>query len=401
MKRLSLIIILMLISCAKDEGASICIYEHILETNEPLNVLENSAFLSGSVNVISENCPIPSGTIQGFVYATNTQPNINDNLVISSGTQVNATLSGLSPNTTYYVRSFISSSIGEYYGNEISFTTEPYVSNIDYGLNEYVVEFQGIQREYIIYVPESYLPENPLPLVFVMHGFGGSNSGMISRGFNEIADEEDFIVVYPQGSDFLNLIPHWNVGGFTSGSTTNDVAFIDFLLTSISQIYTINSNRIFSTGMSNGGFMSFLLACQLSNKFAAIASVTGSMTTQTLNECNPVREVPILQIHGTNDTTVPYEGVLQWNTSIQDVLNYWVDNNQCSDEPEIYSLQDIDLNNNITVNEITYENGNNGSVVKHYKVIGGGHNWFQNDDIKSSELIWDFFSMYDLDGLIN
>jgi hypothetical protein len=125
MKRLSLIIILILISCAKDEGASICIYEHFLETNEPLNILENSAFLSGSVNVISENCPIPSGAIQGFVYSTNTQPNINDNLVISSGTQVNATLSGLSPNTTYYVRSFISSSIGEYYGNEISFTTEP------------------------------------------------------------------------------------------------------------------------------------------------------------------------------------------------------------------------------------------------------------------------------------
>ena len=101
---------------------------------------------------------------------------------------------------------------------------------------------------------------------------------MNSAGFNQIADEENFIVVYPQGSLILNLLAHWNVGGFTQISNTDDVAFVDYLISSLSEIYNINLDRVYATGMSNGGFMSFLLACQLSNKITAIASVTGSMT---------------------------------------------------------------------------------------------------------------------------
>jgi polyhydroxybutyrate depolymerase len=166
-------------------------------------------------------------------------------------------------------------------------------------------------------------------------------------------------------------------------------------------MYNINLDRIYATGMSNGGFMSFLLACQLSNKIAAIASVTGSMTTQTLNECDAQREVPILQIHGTNDPVVPYNGIQQWNTPIDDVLDYWVINNQCSPNPIVTDLEDINNGNGITVQEIIYNNGLNGSVVKHFKVNGGTHVWFQNEDIDSSALIWEFFSNYDINGLIN
>ena len=402
MKRILFFAILITLSCSKDEGYVSCIYQYTLETEEATNISDTSAIISGRVIVTSDNCTVSPSAQKGFVYSTNSQPNINDNLVTSTEEQFNVTLTNLNPSTTYYVRAFIASSNGEDYGNEISFTTLPPSSTINYGINEFEVIFDEIPREYIVYIPENYNHSIPTPILFAFHGFGGSNNFIMnSAGFNEIADEENFIVVYPQGSLILNLFAHWNVGGFTQISNTDDVAFVDYLISSLSQMYNINLDRVYATGMSNGGFMSFLLACQLSNKIAAIASVTGSMTTQTLNECDPQREVPILQIHGTNDPIVPYNGILEWNTPIDNVLDYWVLNNQCSPNPEVNDLVDINNDNGFTVQEIIYNNGLNGSMVKHFKVNGGTHVWFQDEDINSSSLIWEFFSNYDMNGLIN
>lgn len=402
MKRILFFAILITLSCSKDEGYVSCIYQYTLETEEATNISDTSAIISGRVIVTSDNCTVSPSAQKGFVYSINSQPNINDNLVTSTEEQFNVTLTNLNPSTTYYVRAFIASSNGEYYGNEISFTTLPPSSTINYGINEFEVIFDEIPREYTVYIPENYNHSIPTPILFAFHGFGGSNNFIMnSAGFNEIADEENFIVVYPQGSLILNLFAHWNVGGFTQISNTDDVAFVDYLISSLSQIYNINLDRVYATGMSNGGFMSFLLACQLSNKIAAIASVTGSMTTQTLNECDPQREVPILQIHGTNDPIVPYNGIQEWNTPIDNVLDYWVLNNQCSPNPEVNDLEDINNDNGFTVQEIIYNNGLNGSMVKHFKVNGGTHVWFQDEDINSSSLIWEFFSNYDMNGLIN
>ena len=402
MKRILFFAILITLSCSKDEGYVSCIYQYTLETEEAMNISDTSAIISGRVIVTSDNCTVSPSAQKGFVYSINSQPNINDNLVTSTEEQFNVTLTNLNPSTTYYVRAFIASSNGEYYGNEISFTTLPPSSTINYGINEFEVIFDEIPREYTVYIPENYNHSIPTPILFAFHGFGGSNNFIMnSAGFNEIADEENFIVVYPQGSLILNLFAHWNVGGFTQISNTDDVAFVDYLISSLSQIYNINLDRVYATGMSNGGFMSFLLACQLSNKIAAIASVTGSMTTQTLNECDPQREVPILQIHGTNDPIVPYNGIQEWNTPIDNVLDYWVLNNQCSPNPEVNDLEDINNDNGFTVQEIIYNNGLNGSMVKHFKVNGGTHVWFQDEDINSSSLIWEFFSNYDMNGLIN
>ena len=402
MKRILFFAILITLSCSKDEGYVSCIYQYTLETEEATNISDTSAIISGRVIVTSDNCTVSPSAQKGFVYSTNSQPNINDNLVTSTEEQFNVTLTNLNPSTTYYVRAFIASSNGEYYGNEISFTTLPPSSTINYGINEFEVIFDEIPREYTVYIPENYNHSIPTPILFAFHGFGGSNNFIMnSAGFNEIADEENFIVVYPQGSLILNLFAHWNVGGFTQISNTDDVAFVDYLILSLSEMYNINLDRVYATGMSNGGFMSFLLACQLSNKIAAIASVTGSMTTQTLNECDPQREVPILQIHGTNDPIVPYNGIQEWNTPIDNVLDYWVLNNQCSPNPEVNDLEDINNDNGFTVQEIIYNNGLNGSMVKHFKVNGGTHVWFQDEDINSSSLIWEFFSNYDMNGLIN
>ena len=118
-----LIFLFSAMSCGSDKGAAICVYEHILSTNEALNITNSSADLIGSVVVTSENCSVPGGTQKGFVYGTSSIPDINDATASSDGTQISATINGLSPETTYYVRSFISSPLGEYYGNEISFIT--------------------------------------------------------------------------------------------------------------------------------------------------------------------------------------------------------------------------------------------------------------------------------------
>jgi hypothetical protein len=109
--------------CTTDEGATLCIVEHNLETNAAENVTANSARLSGSIGIVSENFEIPLGAQQGFVYATSSMPNIDDNLITVNAGDISASLNGLNPETTYYVRTFIANSIGEYYGNEINFTT--------------------------------------------------------------------------------------------------------------------------------------------------------------------------------------------------------------------------------------------------------------------------------------
>ena len=169
----------------------------------------------------------------------------------------------------------------------------------------------------------------------------------------------------------------------------------------ISQEYNLNQNKIYATGMSNGGFFSFLLACQLSQKIAAVASVTGSMTNETYQNCDPSKEVPILQIHGTNDPIVIYNGNSSIGSiGIEPVLSYWKLNNYCGD-PTISELNDSNPNDNFYVHRVLFDNGVNGSTVDHYKVYGGEHFWFMEDDINSSELIWQFFSQYDLNGYIN
>ena len=158
--------------------------------------------------------------------------------------------------------------------------------------------------------------------------------------------------------------------------------------------------------MSNGGFMSFHLACQLSNRIAAVASVAGSMTPSSFNSCNPLHPTPVMQIHGTLDLTVPYDGS-SWTKSIEDVTEYWFNFNNCITNPNINDIPNTNLIDQSTVKHYVYNSGDNGSTVEHFKVIGGGHTWpgfgaavaGTNYDIEASIEIWRFFSQYDLNTL--
>ena len=270
------------------------------------------------------------------------------------------------------------------------------------------ITHDGIQRDYILYIPELYDGSSAVPLVLNFHGYGSNaNEQMFYGDFRDIADTEGFLLVHPEGTTFIGN-QFWNVGFPGISSTIDDVGFTEALIDELATLYTINLDRVYATGMSNGGFMSFLLACQLSEKIAAVASVTGSMTQDTFNDCNAQLPTPVLQIHGTEDDVVLYNG----NTlsiPIADVISYWVDYNNCETTPSTTTLPDLDVSDGSTVEHSVYENSDNGITTEHMKVIGGGHTWpgsvlntaGTNQDIDASMEIWLFFSRYDINGSLS
>ena len=189
---------------------------------------------------------------------------------------------------------------------------------------------KGLDRYYYIQLahPEA---EGSSSVLFNLHGYGSNAlEQMYYTNFNNLANtkENNFILIHPQGAPLNTVLTssssHWNSGGWTIGSTVDDVDFIDTIIKLVSQKYNLNQDRIYSTGMSNGGFMSYHLACNLSSKIAAVASVTGSMSKETYEDCNPDHPTSILQVHGTIDATVPFEGnSALWMRGINDVMNYW------------------------------------------------------------------------------
>ena len=267
------------------------------------------------------------------------------------------------------------------------------------------ITHDGIQRNYILYIPELYDGSSDVPLVLNFHGFGSNaNQQMFYGDFRDIADTEGFLLVHPEGTTFIGN-QFWNVGFPGISSTIDDVGFTEALIDELATLYTIDLDRVYATGMSNGGFMSFLLACQLSEKIAAVASVTGSVTQDTFDDCNAQHPIPVLQIHGTDDGVVLYNGN-NLSIPIADVISYWVDYNNCETTPTTTTLPDVDVSDGSTVEHSVYEDGDNGITTEHMKVIGGGHTWpgsvintaGTNQDIDASMEIWLFFSRYDING---
>ena len=259
----------------------------------------------------------------------------------------------------------------------------------------------GLERDYTLYIPASYSAGNEAPLLFNFHGYT-SNAWQQAfySNFNTVADDEGFIIVYPEGTLDNTGTSHWNVGW--GGSTVDDIGFTSAIIDSISADYSINQDRVYSTGMSNGGFMSYQLACELSDRIAAIASVTGSMNMGWFNSCNPNHPMPIMEIHGTADGNVPY-------ATIPSIMDYWANFNNCNSSAIITNVPNTSTTDGCTAEHQIWENGNNGSTVEHYKIIGGEHSWpgalfpnvVTNQDIDASEKIWEFFSKYDINGLIS
>lgn len=268
------------------------------------------------------------------------------------------------------------------------------------------IEHEGIYRDYLLYVPDIYTGNEAVPLVFNLHG-AGSNAGQqaIYSRLDLVADTANFIIVTPNA--IINL---WNSGFLAPyWSGPDDVGLMSALIDHISSTHNVDLNRVYSTGMSMGGFMSYRLACELDNRIAAIASVTGLMTDSVAFYCEAERRVPIMQIHGTEDGTVPYEGSLAYG-GVNETMEFWRNRNECLAAPIETDLPDIAPADETTVSLSVFEDCEANSEVRLYTVHGGGHTWpgafslpgdVTSQEIKANVEVWNFLSRFTLaDGVV-
>ena len=256
------------------------------------------------------------------------------------------------------------------------------------------------ERSYFLYTPEGL--EDDAPLVFVLHGYWGNNMDMMTfSGMNEIADSEGFAVCYPQGLPDFEGTNHWNAN-LIGISNVNDVLFLTELAEYLQTEHGLSSDCTYSCGYSNGGYMSYTLACEEPDVFRGIGSVGGTMSGYDFENCTPTL-VPVVHLHGTNDNSVSYYSTNAnpnnpWNGAdgVEAVVAAWANENNCT-ETTSETLPDLDPSDGSTVDLIKHTDGDYGYQAWVYRVNGGGHDWFGewgNMDIHSSAVIWSFLSTF-------
>lgn len=261
----------------------------------------------------------------------------------------------------------------------------------------------GERRSYLLYVPESYDPSKPTPLVITMHGFAQwpAHQMHITR-WNDLADEYGFIAVYPAGTRFPM---RWRIVGEAGSSLDpmRDVTFISDLIDKLEADYNIDPSRIYANGLSNGGGMSFLLSCRMSDRIAAIGTVAGAFNLPW-DDCKPSRPVPTMVFHGTEDPIVPYGGGRYHDSdfffpAIPDWVAMLAQRNGCDAQPG-------KLPPSGQVSGIRYTGC--AADVTFYTITGGGHTWpggnpiperiagYTSQDIDATRTLWEFFQSHPL-----
>jgi len=258
------------------------------------------------------------------------------------------------------------------------------------------MEYDGLTREYSIYVPASYDGTSSFPLVFNFHGGNDVIANwQTAADMRPIADTANFILVYPQArqdpsdGNSLNWLPK------TPG-TFDDVPFVSALIDTIANNYQIDQNKIYACGYSLGGEFSYELACKLNNRIAAIGAVARTMQENPSSYCSPVHPTGVLTILGTNDFFSPYGGFPGYYLSAAATHSYWANHNNCNPTATMSTVS-------ASVERYTWSTASGCVYVEELKVIGGGHDWpgsFGNMTIDASVEIWQFVSRYDINGLI-
>ncbi len=248
----------------------------------------------------------------------------------------------------------------------------------------------GKNRVYYYYEPTG-LADNA-PLVFVLHGYN-SNIEQFMNWFpmEELADEFGFAVVYPQGLPDDLGTPHWNAD--LTISTIDDVGFLSMLATYLQETYSLNPEQTFSSGYSNGGFMSYELILKRPDIFKAAASISGTMSLASWNNRTQAEAVPVLQLSGQLDRIVPVEGLTSlyggWGGAprIAEIMAFWGTLNQ-ADTEEFIEQDETKITK--------YINTDNGKEVWYYLIENLGHNipLGVNYNVHAPSLVWSFFSRY-------
>jgi polyhydroxybutyrate depolymerase len=289
-------------------------------------------------------------------------------------------------------------------------------SDLTAGDHTRTVQVGKLVRRYRIYIPEKYDASKATPVIVVFHGGGGNPESMMRlSGMNAKADEAGFLVVYPFGTGKLaNTLLTFNGGeccGYAMDNGIDDVGFTRELLDDLAKLANIDADRIFATGLSNGGIMAHYLASELSDRIAAIAPVGGPLMLETSRNQRPV---PVIQFHGTADAFAPFQGgfgkgFLGRNgitkfRSVDHTIQNWVKANGCNTEPEIMPLPDK-ADDKMTVTRKTWIGGKEDSEVVLIEIKGGGHTWpgqkpivsFLGEstmDISANDLMWEFFQKH-------
>jgi polyhydroxybutyrate depolymerase len=266
----------------------------------------------------------------------------------------------------------------------------------------------GLERIFILDLPPHYYDNPGFDLVIALHGTGGS-AEQFKRdyGWTTKAGQEGFIVAYPDGvrSNGPLGIRTWNAGGccsYAQEMNINDVGFISALIDDLVLHYRVNPKRVYVAGMSNGAMLTYRLGCELSGKIAAIAAVSGTLIAR--EPCNPSRPVPLLHIHSTLDTVVPYPGGIgiggYYFPPVDSALQVWVNIGGCASAPET-------ITDNNAYTAIRWTGCREGSTVIRYLTKDGGHSWpggykprpgadEPSKAINATDIIWDFFNQYTL-----
>ena len=293
------------------------------------------------------------------------------------------------------------------------------------------IQCGNTERFYYVVTPEDIAKDEVLPLVIFLHGGGGSALRIMGKlGFTELAKKNKFILIFPNA-----LVKNWNDGrdgikSYNNGKKIDDVGFLKKLIKKIKSDYPVNPDAVFMTGLSNGGMMTFRMACEDSNEFAAVATVIANMPETLYEKLNPLVEtgkssihpLPLLMINGTDDPLVLWEGggvslgkrdIERGKVvSVDDTVNFWVSVNKCIKKPMKTTLPDKDKSDGVVVKKLVYPAKNDNAEVVQYILDGGGHDWpgrkrvrgkirqiFRKKllgntcmDIDPATVIWDFFS---------
>lgn len=317
---------------------------------------------------------------------------LNQQLKDSLSGQTISTITGLQPGTYYILRIVAKDQSGKYSEVFTNFRTLSYGSGT---LVRSWISYQGYEREASWYVPPT-TGSVAMPLVMDLHGANGNAWLQIQQSdYNRLAEENDFIHVMPQalqGTFNGETLFQWNAHFIFPW---DDVKFIDHLIENLKLEYAIDTNRLYLTGMSNGGFMTFFSAAYSNHQWAAIAPIAGLISANVFTGYALKRAIPLCYMHGTADPIVLINGI----PSANDIINFWVGNNECSPIPEVTKLPDLNTSDNSTVTVLHYPGFTSRSEVIYYMIEGGGHSVpgvepGANMDINAYEEIWSFFSRH-------
>ena len=282
------------------------------------------------------------------------------------------------------------------------------------------INHNQIDRRFYLYVPNNYTANVPIPILFNFHGGGGDPISYMSytSDMSGLAEANNFILIYPEAiADPGTGSISW-IDKATNGAPRDETLFIESIINSVSSNYSVDLDRIYACGYSEGGIFSYELACRLNNYIAGIASVSGSMLSESersnlgFSNCSPQHPTAIMLIPGTSDSNAHslYQGCcLDWGLdsyylSVDQITDYWTNYNTTDNNPLVSDVSNTNTSDGSTVQRKIWSNGEGGVEVQELKVIGGEHEWpgtSGNMDINANNEIWQFLSKFDKKGMID